>query len=111
MRAPRAAPMLTGFGGAAPADLGALADVALRLSRLADDLPGVVELQLGAVAAAPGNLLWAAIRVGPPIRNEGPRAAPASTAAPLRFVVPRPVRWVSATTNRFRWAACVASDG
>ena len=75
VRAPRAAPMLTGYAGAAPADLAALADVALRLSRLSDDLPGVVDLRVGAVAAPSGaHLLWATVRVGPPsARHEGPR--------------------------------------
>ena len=78
VRAPRAAPMLTGYAGAQPVDLDALSDVALRLSRLADELPGVVDLALGAVASATGtHLLWATIRVAPsPSRVEGPRRLP-----------------------------------
>ena len=75
VRGPRAAPMLTGYGGAEPADLEALADIALRLSRLADDLPGVVDLRVGAVASPTGaHPLWATIRLGPPsARTDGPR--------------------------------------
>lgn len=78
VRGPRAAPMLTGYGGAEPADLDAQADVALRLSRLADDLPGVAELRVGVVASPSGaHVLWATIRLGPPsARNEGPRRLP-----------------------------------
>jgi acyl-CoA synthetase (NDP forming)/GNAT superfamily N-acetyltransferase len=75
VRAPRAAPMLTGYRGATPANLDALSDVALRLSRLADDLPEVAELNLGVVAAPDAaHLLWASIRVAPPrSRSDGPR--------------------------------------
>jgi acyl-CoA synthetase (NDP forming) len=50
--APRAAPLLDGYRGAVPADRGALADVALRLSALADALPEISECAL-AVTAGP----------------------------------------------------------
>ncbi|MDQ6938260.1 MAG: acetate--CoA ligase family protein, partial [Actinomycetota bacterium] len=76
IRGPRAAPMLTGYGGAAPADLGALADIALRLSRLADELPEIAQLRLGTVVAAPdgAHILSAGIRVAAPrSRSDGPR--------------------------------------
>jgi acyl-CoA synthetase (NDP forming)/GNAT superfamily N-acetyltransferase len=51
----RAAPLLFGHRGAAPVDARALADVLLRVSRLADDLPEVAELDLNPVIASPGG--------------------------------------------------------
>lgn len=76
IRAPRAAPLLTGYGGGEPADLDALAELALRVSALADDLPEVVELSLYGVAAPSGvHVLAAAGRVAPPTArgDTGPR--------------------------------------
>jgi hypothetical protein len=70
---PKAFPLLTGYGGAEPADLSALTDIALRLSRLADDLPEVVEcvLEPMVAAAAGAHVLGARIRIAPPItRND-----------------------------------------
>jgi acyl-CoA synthetase (NDP forming) len=65
---PKAFPLLTGYGGAEPADVPALAEMALRLSALADDLPEVVECTLAPmVAAAEGaHVLGATIRVAQP---------------------------------------------
>jgi acyl-CoA synthetase (NDP forming)/RimJ/RimL family protein N-acetyltransferase len=51
--APKAFPLLTGYGGAEPADVPALVEVALRLSQLADHLPEVVECALAPMVAAP----------------------------------------------------------
>jgi acyl-CoA synthetase (NDP forming) len=48
--APRAAPLLAGYGGAAPADREALAGLALRLSVLADALPEISECALAVSA-------------------------------------------------------------
>jgi hypothetical protein len=48
--APRAAPLLDGYGGAEPADRAALAELALRLSALADALPEISECTLAASA-------------------------------------------------------------
>ena len=76
IKAPKAFPLLTGYGGAPPADLAALADVATRLSRLADELPEVVECALAPmVAAADGaHVLSATIRLAAPIaRDSGAR--------------------------------------
>lgn len=76
---PRAAPMLAGYSGAEPVDREALTQVALRLSRLADDLPEVAELDLHTVVAARNgaHILWATLRVAPPAsRSEGPRRMP-----------------------------------
>ncbi|MDQ1749734.1 MAG: hypothetical protein QOE71_790 [Pseudonocardiales bacterium] len=66
--APKAFPLLTGYGGADPADIPALAEMALRLSQLADDLPEVVECALAPMVAAPdgAHVLSATIRVAPP---------------------------------------------
>ena len=73
---PRAAPLLHGYGGATPVDVAALREIALRLSRLADDVPEVAELRLAPVVATAGgaHALWAEIRVAPPTaRTDGPR--------------------------------------
>ena len=47
----RAAPLLLGRGGQPPASIAALRDALLRVSRLADDLPEVAELDLNPVIA------------------------------------------------------------
>jgi len=47
----RAAPLLLGHRGQPPADVAALRDALLRISRLADDLPQVAELDLNPVIA------------------------------------------------------------
>jgi acyl-CoA synthetase (NDP forming)/RimJ/RimL family protein N-acetyltransferase len=77
IRAPRAAPLLSGYGGAPAADLGALEDLALRMSCLAEDLSEVRSLRLGPVLAAPDTASVTAARVelGPPPnwRDSGPR--------------------------------------
>jgi acyl-CoA synthetase (NDP forming)/GNAT superfamily N-acetyltransferase len=49
----RAAPLLFGHRGTRPVDARALTDVLLRVSRLADDLPEVAELDLNPVIASP----------------------------------------------------------
>jgi acyl-CoA synthetase (NDP forming) len=51
VRAPRAAGLLTGYRGAPPVDLAALADLLLRVGRLADENPGVKRLTLNPVLA------------------------------------------------------------
>ena len=77
----RAAPLLRGYGGSAgpgsrspqtpprghAADLGALRDLLLRVSRLADDLPEVTELDLNPVIARPDGafVVDARIKVTP----------------------------------------------
>jgi len=69
---PRAFPLLTGYGGAEPADIPALVELALRLARLADDLPEVVECLLAPVIAAASGayLLAAEIRVAVPTARD-----------------------------------------
>jgi hypothetical protein len=77
VRAPRAAPLLSGYRGAAPAKLEALEDIALRLSRLVADLPEVRSLVLDPVLAGPDGVAVSGARVvlGPPPtrENAGPR--------------------------------------
>jgi len=69
---PRAFPLLTGYRGAEPADVPALVELALRLSRLADDLPEMVECRLDPVIAAGTGAypLAADIRLAPPIARD-----------------------------------------
>ena len=59
----RAAPLLAGHQGTPPADTAALADALLRVSRLADDLPEVSELDLNPVLARPDGIWCADVRV------------------------------------------------
>ena len=51
IRGIRAAPLFLGQRGTPPADVSALADVLLRVSRLADDIPEIAELDLNPVMA------------------------------------------------------------
>ena len=62
-----AAPLLLGHRGTPPVDTAALAEVLLRVSRLADDLPEVSELDLNPVIASPdgAQAVDARIRVRP----------------------------------------------
>jgi acyl-CoA synthetase (NDP forming)/GNAT superfamily N-acetyltransferase len=53
VRSVRAAPLLLGHRGTPAADVAALQDILLRVSRLADDLPQVAELDLNPVIARP----------------------------------------------------------
>src|SRR5258708_2981519 len=53
VRPGRAAPLLLGHRGTPAADLAALQDILMRVSRLADDLPQVAELDLNPVIARP----------------------------------------------------------
>jgi acyl-CoA synthetase (NDP forming)/GNAT superfamily N-acetyltransferase len=63
----RSAPLLRGYRGQPAADLGALRDLLLRVSRLADDLPEVTELDLNPVIARPDGafVVDARIKVTP----------------------------------------------
>jgi acyl-CoA synthetase (NDP forming)/RimJ/RimL family protein N-acetyltransferase len=77
VRAPRAAPLLTGYAATPPADLDALADLILRVAALAEDLPEVRWLTLEPILAAPtgAHVTGARIATGPPpTRSDtGPR--------------------------------------
>ena len=56
IRSARAAPRLLGRRGAPAADLAALRDMLLRVSRMADDLPQIAELELSPVIARPDGV-------------------------------------------------------
>ncbi|MCX4385949.1 GNAT family N-acetyltransferase [Micromonospora peucetia] len=74
---PRAAPLLRGHRGAAPVDRAALADLLLRVGRLADEQPRVRALTLNPVLARPDGIsvLHATVRIGSavPRPDTGPR--------------------------------------
>ncbi|MEU2662679.1 GNAT family N-acetyltransferase [Micromonospora sp. NPDC007220] len=74
---PRAAPLLRGHRGAAPVDRAALADLLLRVGRLADEQPRVRALSLNPVLARPDGIsvLHATVRVGSAVArpDTGPR--------------------------------------
>jgi acyl-CoA synthetase (NDP forming) len=63
IRSIKAAPLLLGHRGSPPADLGGLRDLLLRVSRLADDLPEITDLDLNPVIAGPDGVLAVDARV------------------------------------------------
>ncbi|NJC63973.1 GNAT family N-acetyltransferase [Planosporangium flavigriseum] len=77
VRAPRAAPLLTGYRGAAGVDLDALADLVLRVGRMADVHPQLHSLELNPVLARPDGIsvLHVNVRIGTPVArpDTGPR--------------------------------------
>jgi acyl-CoA synthetase (NDP forming)/RimJ/RimL family protein N-acetyltransferase len=77
VRAPRAAPLLSGYRGTEPTDLEALEDLVLRVGRIAEDLPEVRSLALDPVLASPAGAYVTGARVvlGPPPNraDSGPR--------------------------------------
>jgi acyl-CoA synthetase (NDP forming)/GNAT superfamily N-acetyltransferase len=82
----RAAPLLLGQHGQPPASIAALRDTLLRVSRLADDLPEVTELDLNPVIACADGVtaVDAMIRVSPhaaadPFLRQLPQARPVPT--------------------------------
>jgi len=74
---PRAAPLLHGYRGAGQVDRAALAQLLIRVGRLADERPEVRELRLNPVLARPDGLsvLHAEVVLGPPTArpDTGPR--------------------------------------
>ncbi|MFE9727643.1 GNAT family N-acetyltransferase [Streptomyces sp. NPDC005794] len=80
IRSIRAAPVLFGWRGAAPADTAALEELLLRVSRLVDDHAEVVSVALEPVVVATQGLtvLGASVRLAPPpARSDlGPRRLP-----------------------------------
>ena len=67
IRSIKAAPLLLGYRGSPPADLEALRGLLLRVSRLADDLPEITDLDLNPVIAGPDGVyvVDARIKVAP----------------------------------------------
>jgi acyl-CoA synthetase (NDP forming) len=63
IRSVRSAPLLSGQDGRPAADLAALRDLLLRVSRLADDLPEVAALDLDPVLAQPAAAVVADARI------------------------------------------------
>ena len=59
----KAGRLVAGFRGAPPADVRSLADLVIRLGRLADDLPQVAELDLNPVLAGPDGCVAVDARV------------------------------------------------
>ena len=87
VRAPRAWPLLNGYRGTEPVDVAALEDLLLRMARLADDLPEVLQLSLNPVIVGPANpwhggrslvVAGGSAVVGPPTARvaPGPRRMP-----------------------------------
>jgi len=68
----RAAPLLTGHRGSAAVDTAGLADILLRVSRLAADLPEAAELDLNPVIARPEDVqvVDARIRLAPAVPKD-----------------------------------------
>jgi len=85
VRAPKAAPLLTGYRGGEPADLGALADLVLRVAALAEDVPQVRWLALEPILAARSGaeVIGARVKVGARADrpDSGPRRLRALTSA------------------------------
>jgi acyl-CoA synthetase (NDP forming)/GNAT superfamily N-acetyltransferase len=77
VRAPRAAPLLTGYRGSEPVRLAALEDLLLRLGRMAEDVPELRALSLDPVLASAEGAFVTGTRVvlgPPPTRaDSGPR--------------------------------------
>ena len=77
VRAPRAAPLLSGYRGSEPVRLDALEELVLRVGRIAEDLPEVRSLALDPVLASAEGVFVTGARVvlGPPPTKEdaGPR--------------------------------------
>jgi hypothetical protein len=77
VRAPRAAPMLSGYRGAETTDLAGVEELLLRVAQLKDDLPEVATVELNPVLVTPHGLsvLGASVQVGPPVArlDYGPR--------------------------------------
>jgi acyl-CoA synthetase (NDP forming)/GNAT superfamily N-acetyltransferase len=63
IRSIHSAPLLLGYRGAQPADLAALRETLLRVSRLADDLPEIAELDLNPVIARPDGVAAVDVRI------------------------------------------------
>ena len=76
----RSSPLLTGYRGSAPVDIGALVEVLSRVARLVEDFPEVVELSLNPVVANPTGAIALDVRV---------RIAPAPHDPPLLLRVMR----------------------
>jgi acyl-CoA synthetase (NDP forming) len=82
IRSIRAAPLLSGHRGAPAADLATLSDALLRVSRLADDLPEVAELDLNPVIARPDGAFAVDARIRVTSQPAADRSCAASAERP-----------------------------
>ena len=83
IHAVNAAPLLAGDRGTPPVDTAALADALLRVSRLADDLPEISELDFDPVVARPdGVLVCGRAGTDQPGRAQGSLPAPTALSTP-----------------------------
>ena len=78
----RAAPLLLGHRGSPAADLAALREVLLRVSRLADDLPEITDLDLNPVIARPGGVRGRRADQGGALPAAGPLSSQAALTGP-----------------------------
>jgi acetate---CoA ligase (ADP-forming) len=73
----RGYPLLEGYRGHPPADIGAIEDVLLRVSRLVEEVPDIAELELSPIFVGPPGgscrLADARIRVAPPRKEQAAR--------------------------------------
>jgi acyl-CoA synthetase (NDP forming) len=73
IRSIKAAPLLLGYRGSPPADTDALRDLLLRVSRLADDLLEITDLDLNPVIARPDGVFVVDARIKvAPYEPQGP---------------------------------------
>ncbi len=99
VREARGYPLLTGYRGYPPADIEAIQDVLLRVSRLVEEAPDIAELELSPIfVGSPGDgcrILDARIRVARPHKE---RAARYTTTAPARPRAADPSAQVASVT-------------
>jgi acyl-CoA synthetase (NDP forming) len=82
----RGYPLLAGYRGYPPADIEAIQDVLLRVSRLVEEVPDIAELELSPVfVGSPGKgcrILDSRIRVAPPRKGRAARYTTTAAAPP-----------------------------
>ena len=83
----RGYPLLEGYRGHPPADLKAIHDLLLRVSRLVEEVPDIAELQLSPVFVGPPGrgcrILDAKVRVAPPRKGQVARYTTTASPAPV----------------------------
>jgi acyl-CoA synthetase (NDP forming) len=98
VREARGYPLLAGYRGYPPADIEAIHDILLRVSRLVEEVPDLAELELAPVFAGPPGkgcrILDSRIRVALP--REGRAARYTSTAQTLGRAADSPVPFAKA---------------
>jgi acyl-CoA synthetase (NDP forming) len=71
VRSLRTSPLLLGYRGAPPLDVEALEQLLMRVARLADDVPGITEMDLNPVVVYEHGLVVVDVKVrcAPPLRR------------------------------------------